>query len=179
MVRFPGAWRALAALVQRLLRPSSRLRRALLRRNVVSGWAAASRRDFELMLVLYATDVVTELDPDLEVVGLAGPFRGHEGRLEWERAFQEEWQRWEALPTTVLDLGDRQVVLGKLRLAGKVSGLELEREVAQVLTPRDGLVAHERIFMAWDKGLRAAGLDPDAIVLPPPAKAAATASGAA
>jgi hypothetical protein len=38
MVRFPGAWRALFALLQRLLSPRSRLRRALLRRNVVLAW---------------------------------------------------------------------------------------------------------------------------------------------
>ena len=47
MVRFPGARRALLGLLQRLLSPRSRLRRALLRRNVVSGLEAASRRDFE------------------------------------------------------------------------------------------------------------------------------------
>jgi hypothetical protein len=64
MVRFPGAWRALAALGLRLLSPRSRLRRVSLRRQVVSGWDAVSRRDFELMLVRYARDVEVETDPD-------------------------------------------------------------------------------------------------------------------
>jgi hypothetical protein len=54
IVRFPRTWRALSALVQRRLSPRSRVRRALLRRNVVSGWNASSRRDYELLLVRYA-----------------------------------------------------------------------------------------------------------------------------
>jgi hypothetical protein len=66
----------------------------------------------------------------------------------------------------VLDLGDRLLLLGTFRLPGNVSGLELEREWAQVATLRDGLVAHEQYFFGWDKGLRAAGLDPDVISLP-------------
>lgn len=95
MVRFPGAWRTLSALGQRVLSPHSRLRRALLRRNVVSGWAAASRRDFELMLVRYAPDVEVEFDPG-----------------------------------------------------------------------RGGLAVREQSFFGWDKGLRAAELDPDAEITP-------------
>jgi hypothetical protein len=43
-----------------------------------------------------------------------------------------------------------------------VSGLELEREFAQLFTLRRGLVAHEQFFIGWEKGLRAAGLAPDA-----------------
>jgi hypothetical protein len=51
MVRFPGLYRRLSALIQGRLRPRSRLRRTLLRREVVSGWSAVNRRDLELMLV--------------------------------------------------------------------------------------------------------------------------------
>jgi hypothetical protein len=72
------------------------------------------------------------------------------------------------VPEFVLDLGDRGLYLGTFRLPGNISGLELEREWAQLATLRDGLVAHEQYFFGWDKGLRAAGLDPDAIALPSP-----------
>ncbi|MFN2616590.1 MAG: nuclear transport factor 2 family protein [Thermoleophilaceae bacterium] len=161
-VRFPALYRRPAALVARLS-PRSRLRRTLLRREVVSGWHATSRQDFELVVVRYADDVEIKFDAAFEAIGLAGPFRGHQGILERERTFQEEWQRWEAVPMTVLDLGERLVVLGEVRLAGKASGLELEREVAQLMTSRDGLVVRDEIVMGWDKGLRAAGLDPEAL----------------
>jgi ketosteroid isomerase-like protein len=142
------------------------MRRWLLRRTVASGWDATSRRDFELVMVRYADDVEIEFDPDFEAHGLAGPFQGRGGILEREQAFQEEWRQWEAVPATVLDLGDRQVILGKVRLAGKVSGLELEREVTQLVTTRAGLVVRDQIFLDWGKGLQAAGVDPRDVALP-------------
>ena len=166
MVRFPGAWEALVGLALRLLEPRSRLRRVLLRRAVVSGWDAISRRDFELMLVRYAPDVELETEPAFEALGLGGTFRGHDGLLRAIQEFTEAWERWEFRPATVLDLGDRLLALGTVRLPGTASGLELERQIAQLMTRRGGLVAHEQDFLAWDTGLRAAGLDPDAVALP-------------
>ncbi len=77
------------------------------------------------------------------------PFRGNEALVEQQQAFQAEWQRWEAVPVAVLDLGERLVVLGTLRLAGKVSGVELERKVSQLVTMCGGLAARQQIFMAW------------------------------
>ena len=48
MVRFPALFRRLFAFAQRrLTNPRSRLRRALVRRANISGWAAFSRRDFK------------------------------------------------------------------------------------------------------------------------------------
>ena len=63
MVRFPSLYQRLAALVQRLFSPRSRLRRAILRRGLLSGWAAFSRRDFELTLVRYAPNLEVEFRP--------------------------------------------------------------------------------------------------------------------
>lgn len=171
MVRFPGAWRVLSALAFRVFSPSSRLRRASLRRTVVSGHDAASRRDYELMLVRYAPDVEIEADAGFEALGVGGTFQGHEGFVKWIQAFGEAWERWEVRPAAVLDLGDQLLVLGGFRLPGNVSGLELEQEFAQLITLRRGLVAHQREFMSWERGLRAAGLDPDAIALPSRGKA--------
>jgi hypothetical protein len=128
---------------------------------VVSGWRATSRQDFELVAVRYAPDARLEFDPDFEGVGFAGPFGSI---LERERAFQQEWQRFDAVPQTVIDLGDRVVVLGTVSLTGRASGVELESEVAQLITLRRGLAARDQIFLSWERGLRAAGLDPDSVV---------------
>lgn len=49
-------------------------------------------------------------------------------------------------------------------------GIYRGREEIEQLAVRGVLVAHEQEFLAWEKGLRAAGLDPDAIALPSPAK---------
>src|SRR5437764_15129755 len=54
MVRFPRAFQRQFAAAIRLLPRRSRLRRVLLRRAVVSGWASANRGDFDVMLVRYA-----------------------------------------------------------------------------------------------------------------------------
>ena len=171
MVRFPGAWRALSALAFRVFSPRSRLRRAWLRRSVVSGHAAASRRDYELMLVRYSPDVEVEADTGFEALGVGGTFRGHDGFVKWIQAFGEAWERWGVRPAAVLDLGDQVLVLGAFRLPGNVSGLELEQEFAQLITLRRGLATHQQEFMSWDRGLRAAGLDPDAIALSSQGKA--------
>lgn len=168
MVRFPGAWRALVALTQRLLSPQSRLRRALVRRNAVSGWNASSRRDFELMLVRYAPDVEVEFDAEFEALGMGGTFRGHDGLLKMIQVFAEDaWEGWEVTPAHVLDLGDQLLILGTFRMPGTTSGLQFEREWAQLITPRGGLVVREQEIFGWDKAIRAAGLDPDALDLSP------------
>jgi hypothetical protein len=57
IIRFPALYQRLAALVFARLSPSSPLRRALLRRAVLSGWASAVRRDFKLNLLFFAGDV--------------------------------------------------------------------------------------------------------------------------
>jgi ketosteroid isomerase-like protein len=178
IVRFPSLYRRQSALSLRLLSPRSRLRRALVRRAVVSGWDATSRQDFELMLVRYAPTVELEPDPDFEALGIGGKSRGHEGVLKMIRAFQEEWRQWELLPAMVYDLGDRVLSLGTFRLSGTASGLELERQLAQLVTLRGGLVVRDQYWLAWDEGLGAAGLEPDAIALPLRGKAAQSASSA-
>jgi len=47
-----------------------------------------------------------------------------------------------------------------------------------LVTLRDGLVIRDQNFFSWEEGLVAAGLEPDAIALPSPAKAAAAARSA-
>jgi hypothetical protein len=137
----------------------------MLCRAVVSGWDAAARKDFELVLTRYAPDVAVEFDPEFVALGL-GAFRGHDGWLKMQQAFSEAFERRERVPEFVLDLGDRGLWLGTFRVHGNLSGLELERDFAQLATLRGGLVAREQYFFGWDKGLRAAGLDPAAVALP-------------
>ena len=185
MVRFPALYRALAALVLRLLGPRSRLRRASVRRQFVSGWAAFSRRDFESVLVRYASDAEFEYDAGEQSMGwewtqsgLGGTFRGHEGMLDALSELTEVWDSWEFEPAYILDLGDRMLSLGFFRAQARASGVRLEHEFAQLVTLREGLVARDGPTgpMPWEDGLRAAGLDPDAIALPSRGKAGKAAS---
>jgi ketosteroid isomerase-like protein len=166
LVRFPSLFRRPAALIQRWLSPRSRLRRALLRRNVVSAYAAFSREDFELILVRFSPDVEYEFNPGLQTLGLGGIFRGHEGMLEAFGKIAEAWESWELEPAYALDLGDRVLLLGFNRSRARGSGVTLEEEFAELNTARDGLVARHQAFFSWDEGLRAAGLDPAVLDVP-------------
>jgi ketosteroid isomerase-like protein len=171
MVRFPSLYRRQAALVFRWLSPRSRLRRALLRRALVSGWCAFYRQDFKLMLVRYAPDVELEFNPGMQTLGLGGTFRGHEGMVEAFGKLAEVWESWELEPAYIVDLGDRVLFLGLNRSRARASGVPLEQEFAQLVRSRGGLGTHDQAFFSWREGLRAAGLDPEAIRLPARRKA--------
>ena len=129
---------------------------------VISGWGAASRRDWDLVATRYAPDVEIAWDTEFAALGV-GTYHGHAGLREMSAAVEDAWEEWELVPAAMLDLGDRFLTLGTLRLPGNVSGLEMEPELAQLCTLKDALVAREQEFFGWDKGLRAAGLDPDEI----------------
>jgi ketosteroid isomerase-like protein len=165
LVRFPSLARRQALIIGRLS-PRSRLRRTLLRRGLVSGWAAFNRRDFELRRVFFAPDVESELPPGPQTLGLSGVFRGQAAMEHALSEFAESWDRWELEPAYILDLGDRVLCLGFFRVRGQASGVQLEEEYAQLVTLRDGLVARDEGWLRWEEGLRAAGLDPDAVALP-------------
>jgi hypothetical protein len=80
-------------------------------------------------------------------------------------------------PVYVLDLGDRVLFLGFNRMCARTSGVQLEQEFAQLVTVREGLVTHDEVWFRWEEGLRAAGLDPDAIALPKRESAGQVATG--
>jgi hypothetical protein len=165
MVRFPSLFRRVAPLVFRL-KPRSRLRRLLLRRAVDSGWASFDRRDFEVNFLYFAADTEFEFPPAMQTLGIPASFRGHEGRIEGMSTIFEVWGS-ELEPVYVLDLGDDRLLnLGFWHIRGRASGLLLEQELAQLVTVRHGLVIRDQTFNSWEEGLRAAGLNPDAIALP-------------
>jgi ketosteroid isomerase-like protein len=163
-VRFPSMYRRQAALVLRLS-PRSRLRRAALRRAVLSGWASWDRRDLELNLVMFAPDAEFEFPSGMQSLGLGGPFRGYEGRIDAIEKLFEVWAT-ELEPAYILDLGDRLLNLGFGHFPARASEVQLGGEAAQLVTVRDGLITRDQIFFSWGEGMRAAGLEPDAIALP-------------
>jgi ketosteroid isomerase-like protein len=136
----------------------------MLRRGAVSGWAAWNRRDFELMLVRYAPDVEFKFDPGQQALGLGGTFHGRDEMMSGLTKWLEVWDSWDVEPAYIVDLEDRRVlILGTAH--GCLSGVELEEEFAQIVTVRDGLVAHDGPsgLIPWGEALQTAGLDPDGL----------------
>ena len=168
LLRFPSLYRRLTRVLGRLS-PRSRLRRLLLRRGLISGWAAVNRRDFEFRRIMFAPDVETELAHDAQALGLSG-LQGQAATDQALGELAEVWD-WEVEPAYILDLGDRVLFLGFNRMRARSSGVRLEQEMAQLVTLGEGLVTRDEVWFQWDEGLRAAGLDPDAIALPRRGKA--------
>lgn len=156
-VRFPALYRLLADAFMRL--PSrSRVRRLMIARRLWQAYAAANRRDFDMVLVGW--DLGSEyrpssdlLPPDLEPV-----FHGHDGMRQlwryWLDAFDDI--RWD--PEEVLDLGDKLLVTAQQRGHGSGSGVAVSEPVFQLFTFRRGLVLQQEDFLDRSKALEAAGL---------------------
>src|SRR4051812_35413068 len=85
----------------------SRLRRVMLTRFVWQGYAAANRRDFDLLLI--------GLDPGIELhpmfpLDFDASYHGHDGYREAWRVILEAFGNIRLDPQELLDLGDRCLV---------------------------------------------------------------------
>ena len=156
-VRFPALYRLLADAFMRLP-PRSRLRRMMLARFVGRAYAAANRRDFDVVLVGW--DPQSEYRPSDELMppDLEAVFHGHDGYLRlwryWLAAFEDI--RWD--PEEVLDFGDRFLVTTQQRGRGSGSGVAVSEPVFQLFKIRRGLVVRQEDFLDRSKALQAAGL---------------------
>ena len=154
-VRFPGLFRLLADALMRLP-PRSRLRRLMLARAVGRVYAAANRRDFDL--VLAGWDPRSEYRPSGELMppDLEAVFYGHDGYLRlwryWLDAFEDI--RWD--PEEILDFGDRFLVTTRQSGHGSGSGVAVSEPVFQLFTLRRGLVVSQEDFLDRSKALEAA-----------------------
>jgi ketosteroid isomerase-like protein len=127
-------------------------------RSIRRAYAAANRRDFDLVLTATDPEIYEYrpsrdlLPPDLESV-----FYGHGGYLElwryWLDAFGDI--RWD--PEEILDLGDRILVTTQQRGHGSGSGVAVSQSVFQLFTLRKGLVIRQEDFLDRSKALEAAG----------------------
>jgi ketosteroid isomerase-like protein len=159
-VRFPRTARVTLALGIWLSTPRSAIRRDGLRRVLRSGWAAAPRKDWELMFVRYSPEVIWEIPEEFQTLGFPAGYRGHDGLVQGLEQFSEAFESWEIRPARALDFGDRVLALGRFHGKARASGVEWEQEFSQLVTLRRGLVVRDRFFYSWEQGLTAAGLDP-------------------
>jgi uncharacterized protein len=155
--RWPGAWAALGRAAE-LLPPRSRLRRALVRRTLVSGWEAFARGDLDLILVRYAPDCHLEPPPEWTAAGMRSSYRGHAGWREWAADWFEAWERMELTSLDIVDAGNPVVVLGQVHQRARESGIELDSPYGSVYWAERGLIVRESHFVDVDETLRAAGV---------------------
>jgi ketosteroid isomerase-like protein len=155
MVRWPGVWAVLARGLNPVP-PRSRLRRALLRRNALSGWGAWVRGDLDLCLVRFARDLHYDPPSEWLIPGMPTVYRGHAGFRQWAADLHEAWEILDHTPLELVDGGDVLTFLCRIRLRGRSSGVELDSRLGQVLWIERGLIVRESDFANWDDALRAA-----------------------
>jgi len=119
----------------------------------------AARRDADAVLSLYDPDV--EWDASRTQPGLGGfgdRYRGHDGLRRFFRAWREAWDSDEYECKELIDAGDAVVSVLTQRGRGQVSGLEVTRALAGVLTIREGKIVRAVWFPTRDEALEAVGL---------------------
>jgi len=156
-VRFPGLrrWSGKALFG---LPPRSRVRQALLARAMTRAYAAANRRDFEVILT--ANDPESyEYHPSLDYLppDMATVYYGHDGYRKFWRQWLEAFEdiRWD--PEEVVDFGAKALVTTRQSGHGSGSGVAVSQPVFQVFTFKAGLVIRQEDFSDRSKALHAVG----------------------
>jgi hypothetical protein len=156
-VLFPALYRLFADGFMRLP-PRSRFRRLMLAGLMARVYAAANRRDFEV--VLLGWDPGSEYRPSAELMppDLEPVFHGHDGYLRlwryWLDAFEDI--RWD--PEEMFDFGSQLLVTTQQRGQGSGSGVSVTEPVFQLFTLLRGLVVRQEDFLDRSEALEAVGL---------------------
>ena len=117
--------------------------------------AAFSRYDFDGALEHFHTDAVLEMadeDP------LAERYIGQERiKTFWTSLFRF-WDGWRVEPERFESAGSNVVVVYRVLLRGRESGIQLEQRLAQVADLHEGKVMQTKLYRDVGKALEAVGL---------------------
>jgi ketosteroid isomerase-like protein len=97
---------------------------------------------------------LARVDPDVEIKvassQLSGdaPYRGHDGYREWVQTMEEAFETWELHPDTFEERGDAVLVIGRMYLRGRASGVELDQETGWIVDVREGRMWRLRSFLS-------------------------------
>ena len=78
--------------------------------------------------------------------------------MRFQRTWTAQWGDVRFEPAEVTDLGDRLLVLGRMKGSGLSSGGAFDREWANLTTFSAGRVIREQVFLDHGEALKAAGL---------------------
>jgi ketosteroid isomerase-like protein len=115
------------------------------RRDVDGLFAELATPDFE-----YYPAIVRALD--------GGGYRGRDGVERFAVDTRENWEELQTIAEEFRDLGDRVLVLGRMKGRGKSSGVPVDQPFANILDFRGDRIWRSRVYLDHAEGLRAAGL---------------------
>lgn len=117
------------------------------RRGGVDAFASALHPDYELHM-----DTLFFLDGRV--------YRGVEGFKRWRSEMEELWEEDNFEPQGVrFGTDDRFVVLGRLRVKGRGSGVEIDQPHAHLLERRGGKIVKQTMYSDLGAALRDAGIE--------------------
>jgi ketosteroid isomerase-like protein len=115
------------------------------RRDVDGLFAELATPDFE-----YYPAVVRALD--------GGGYRGRDGVERFKVDTAEHWEELQTIAEEFRDLGDRVLVVGRLKGRGKGSGATVDQPCTMILDFRGDRIWRSRVYLDHTEALRAAGL---------------------
>ena len=129
------------------------LRRLILRDTIDRAYAALRREDLELPARLYYHPEAVLRFADDVGMDYEDRYQGRDLVFDVYRQWLEEWGHMQREPIGYVDRGDTLVVLGRERVRGELSGLEVERELAQVFRLRGAIVLEHTEYRSWARAL--------------------------
>jgi ketosteroid isomerase-like protein len=118
-----------------------------------------NQHDLDALLELCSPEVEVYKDP--EVVEMVAAFtpRGQERVAQYLRGWLDSWDAYVARPEEFLGTGEEVAVLVHLRARGKGSQFEIEEDMADVFTVRDGAIVRLRLYVQRKDALKAIDLE--------------------
>ena len=111
---------------------------------------ALGRRDFEALSGL--ADPGFEMDLTDRVLNPA-TYRGAEGLARFVQEVDELWASMDLTVEQVLERDDEALAILRVKLQGRVSGVQLDDRIAQWWTLRDGKLVGMRLYQDVDAAL--------------------------
>jgi ketosteroid isomerase-like protein len=124
-------------------------------RRIVEAW---NDDDVEAAVELAHAEVELDFRGTLIFPGLDELYVGHEGFRRWWRASKEPWEYWRSEPQRFIIEGQKVVAPVHFKAKGRSSGVEVETDIANFWTFRNGLVVRFQAFQTLAEALEAAGI---------------------
>jgi ketosteroid isomerase-like protein len=112
--------------------------------------------DLVALVDAFAADV--EVRPALGAFLASTVYRGHEGVAAWYGETYEPWAELHAEPQQFIDAGERTVVVVALQARVPGGQVDVEGEIAQVVTVRDGRIVRLDGYEEPDAAFAAVGV---------------------
>ncbi len=118
---------------------------------------AYNRRDVDALFADLATPDF-EWYPALIRALDGGGIRGREGVERFALDTEENWEELLIVAEEFRDLGDRVLLLGRMKGRGKGSGVPVDQPFASILDFSGDRIRRNRVYLDRAEGLQAAGL---------------------